>query len=139
MLSYPDKRGRYAGKMSADFSPGSARGDNPVQHPEPVTTLASRIPREAFRVKTTEDPALLQAQAEKEALAKKVAEDAQKGMSSGFKDGDPSRIDLSVSSASGEYHSILGADLSASTTPRISATEVVGPSTIGDVMGGSEG
>ena len=56
-------------------TPGNAHANNPVQHSEPVSTLAKRgaAPRDAFRVTTTEDPAVLQAQAEAEAQKAKEA------------------------------------------------------------------
>jgi hypothetical protein len=82
MPFYPDKRGRYAGVFQANIPAGTPRGDNPVQRPEPVSKLASRSPREAFRVSTTEEPTLLQKQAEDEALKLRAEAEAQKGISS---------------------------------------------------------
>src|SRR5271156_709683 len=76
MLRFPDNRGKYAGVGQWDVSPARPRGDNLIPTKESVTTLASRgtPPRGAFRVMTTEDPALLLAQAEADEIKKRQQE-----------------------------------------------------------------
>lgn len=124
MVFFPDKRSRYAGRGQWDVPPGSARGDNPVQNPEPKTDLAARAPIGAFRVSTTTDPALLQSQAESEALKAKQDAEAQRRNDSSDAgstyDLYDERNNLSDSS---EYHS----------TPIVGST--LAPSSIDELMG----
>lgn len=121
MVFFPDKRSRYAGHGQWDVPPGNARGDNPVQNPDPKTDIAARAPLGAFRVSTTEDPALLQSQAEAEALKARQDAEAQ-------------RNPLQNS----QEHSIYVPDQQASELPVESGTAPSLPASVDDVMG-SEG
>ena len=81
-LKYPDNRYRFKGVPQWSINPGNANSENPVKHPEPVSQIATREPRGAFRVTTTTDPILLQEQAEAEALKARQDAENQKGISS---------------------------------------------------------
>ncbi len=76
MISYADKRARYAGLGPWVFSAGQPNGANIKPTKESATMIASRgnAPREAFRVLTTEEPALLMEQALAADIAKRQCE-----------------------------------------------------------------
>jgi hypothetical protein len=79
MPKYPDNRGKFAGVGQWSIAPANPRGDNLISTKEPSTTIASRgnPPRGAFRVSTTEDEALLLAQAEADEIKKRQDEYVQ--------------------------------------------------------------
>jgi hypothetical protein len=112
MLRYPDNRGKFKGTAQWDVSAGNGRPDNPVANRESKEDKASRgatAPRDVFRVTTTEDPALLQAQAEAEAIAKHQ-KDSPSGSSDtcGVISGSPKISELALGNASSS-ESIPGA------------------------------
>jgi hypothetical protein len=79
MVYFPDKRDRYKGIAPWNIPAGNPHADNKTKV-ESKSERATRAPLGAFRVSTTEDPALLQQQAEAEALKAREAEN-QKGIS----------------------------------------------------------
>lgn len=109
MLKFPDNRNRFRGVPQWSINPGQANPDNPVKHPDPVSQVAIRDPRGAFRVSTTTDPVLLQQQAEAEVLKARADAENQKGISSPSSDtvvvlhNDA----LNASNASDEYQTVL--------------------------------